>query len=404
MNLESYVSKKHLDKFSEFVREILYYADDKDVKTFLEFIPNIKINSLNYKSLLLANLLQPVQNCAVYYVYQLPIELPDNPINTESVPEDYPLLTVFTETFKSYYPLFLHLYVLCESYYSYVTVSIEEKSMLQQVANVFTKYNKTDNIKIHAITNIDKQKILKMLINCYKNNKFYYYFNNEKLAKVAIQKYKQNNQIKYKFDEVVYKIHDDDKSTRLVNHEKNINYNLKKILLRIDDKFDLPTEDEFFMEKFSKFFDHISFDTIKKVHSNIVDAIKSPPKDFCKLCNPNPNNPRAYKLCPTCDKFIAKINEISELINQDEHNEYLYTIKNSISRHSIFSKFLKKNNGEIYSIKKRKTRFAKLISELKKAVQNEMNNPNFAQYAITSDYNKLEELILQAEKLFETAF
>ena len=405
MNLESNFSKKHFNKFSEFVLEIIYYADDEDVKTLLEFIFNIDFNSLNYKLFLLANLLRPIQNCAEYDVYQLPITLPNNNfINAKSVPDDYPLFTVFKKAFNSYYPLFLHLYALCESYYSYITIPIEEKSIIQQGANIYTKYSKTDDIKIHAITNSDKQKIFKMLVNCYKNNKFYYYFNNDNLAKVAIQEYKQNNQIKYKFDEVVYKIYDDDKSTHLVNSEKGIDYNLKTILLRNDDKYNLPTSEEVLIEKSTKLFAHISFDTLKKMHSDIVDAIKDAPKDFCKLCNPNPNKSNAYKLCPKCDEFLAKINEISEHINQDEPNEYLYTIKNRISRYSIFNEFLKKNNREYYSIKKRKTRFAKLINDLKKNVQNEKNNPNIAQYVIKSDYNKLEELILQAKELFVAIF
>lgn len=403
MNLEFDFDKRHINNIPEFIIEFLFYADYKDIKSFLEFIPNIRKYSSDNKLNFLANLLEPIQKCAEYDIQELPITLPDG-INLESMPYDYPLFTVFQKAFNSCRPLHLHIIALCECFFSYVTVSKEEKSLLQKFVDIFTKFYKTDNQKIHAITDSDKQKIFRMLINCYKNYGFYYYFNGNYLAKISIKEYKQNNQIKYNFDEVIYEIYDDNKSTHLINHEKGIDYSLKKILLRYDNKLDLLTDEKSFRKGIEKCFDHVSFETLKNLHNKIVDAIKNTPKNFCKLCNPNYNNPDSYKLCPACDEFLKKINEISENINQDESNEYLYEMKNRISRYSIFNEFLKKKSGEFYPVKKRKKMFIKLINELKNAVKTEKCHPNNAEKAIKSDYNKLEELILQAENLLKYAF
>ena len=114
---------------SDFIIELIEYADEKDIKTFIKFSPKgLNLNLNSYKALLIENLLGPLYTSFYYKLGYLHFQTryKNEKYSTLQNHEEY---LIYERVFKYFYPLYLHLYALCECYDSYKTIIVENKKI-----------------------------------------------------------------------------------------------------------------------------------------------------------------------------------------------------------------------------------------------------------------------------------
>ena len=396
---------------------MIQYADEKDIKTFIKFSPKgLNLNLNSYKALLIENLLGPLYTSFYYKLGYFPVQTryKNEKYSTLQHHEEY---LIYESAFKYFYPLYLHLYALCECYNSYKTIIIEnkkiEKEFKKRLLDVLKNNKelpeiyKTIEVDTNVITNKDKQKIFNLLINHYKKNRFYYYFNNDILVKLEIKEIIKNKQKQYSYNETNYQLVDMNKSTHIIRKSDNLDFDLKKKLRRYFDNEELFQEiDEFdadniFIEKFKEIISHNSFQDVKYFHEKITEVLNKPLKEFCKLCNPNPNNQNSTKLCRNCDDLLKKLNEFSEAINEIENNNKIFKFKSKLTRYSIYNELLKDINGNLYPVKKCKAILNKTIYDIQKEIDIELSG---CKYESKNYYSVLKQKITEIIEIFQKAF
>ena len=409
----------HSDTISDFIIELIRYAKDEDIRLFLKYIPNKTIVTSFPKTTLIENIFSPLYHSVQYSLNNLPVELTYKKEYTE-LPKNYDEYLIYDESYKYFYPLYLHLYALCESYYSYYTYSSEDKEHLIEQINYYEKiinryqreYNISDEYKailndmlnelkedyeknIKVLTPKDKEKIISLLINCYNDNGFYYFFNKDELTKVEIQEIKKNNRNYYSYNYTEYDLVHTEDSTRIINKDLKIDCKIKKVPIYDEDN-NISSNDnleELFQTMLVENVIHADFQTIKSVHKDIIKVLAKPKQDFCRCCNPNPNAKKTPNLCEKCEMLINCLDYLSSQINDWDSSAYISDLKEKISKENIFSYILnqKQNDPNIKAKRKRK---------LKNITKTAMNKIETQLTKISADdiykrkyYNNLQDIL-----------
>lgn len=113
------------DRIAEFITTLITHADDEDIKTFLGYcankLPKRQFGYSNQKTLLIGYLFQ--------YVYGYIENNAHEIVDIVSKWEDFlfPEYLHYPNCLIHYEPLYLHLYALCECYYSYKMLNQHKK-------------------------------------------------------------------------------------------------------------------------------------------------------------------------------------------------------------------------------------------------------------------------------------
>ena len=309
-------------RIGAFIIELIRFADDDDIKTFLENIFNdvdeaykfAPLGSYYYKTTLINYLFMHIH----YFIAG------DLQEKDEFCPSAAGYIDI---VIRQHTPLYLHLYALCECYYSYGMSVTDNSSILKEILKVTNK-NFSKNNKIANFTDKDRTKFLRLLINSYAENKFYYYFYYNRLTKVEIISNKASKNDKphfsYKFNR--YDLQDKDGVTYIVNKQKGTSFKLDKNFKR----FPIKVDSDNFVEQFCNIFlvNYMSFQDSKKIHQQIVSVLKRKPRTvYCGCCNPNPKNYSLDNLCETCRELFFQLNNLKNNIDEYDPNLYIHSLK-----------------------------------------------------------------------------
>ena len=316
------------ERIAEFLIELIRFADDDDILTFLnncsdKLTKNADKDTCDiyyYKTWLINYLFEYIYGFIEYKIPFLPPLISENGKIKRGLPiAKYPNFDV---SVSNYTHIYLHLFALCECYYSYKMVFGDEKKIIKQLY----KQAKKDS-KIGVITDKDRTKILHLLINCYSQNKFYYYFYGNSLIKLEIVTKRISHRTEYIYKPTKYKLQDKNGVTYIINKNQNVKMALKQYLTRnTNGEVDYNTVD--FEQYFMYLLDDIDFQTIKSVHQQIIKAITPCKRNvYCKCCNPNFKNTKATAICDKCRKLFFELQQFVKSIDEHEVNDYIHSIK-----------------------------------------------------------------------------
>lgn len=383
-NALTFYNMVHSDNISDFILELIEYAKDEDIITLLEYIPNKMVVNSQPKSLLIENIFSPIYHSVQYSLNNLPVEITFKKEYTK-LPKNFEEYLIYNESYKYFYPLYLHLYALCESYYSYFTFSADEKKrLLNMIKKLLTKEQKkqiestidniSKNANIQIITPKDKEKILSLLINCYKDNGFYYFFNNDELTKVEITETKKGKQFVYSYDYTEYDLIQTEDSTRIINRELKIDSKITKIPI-MDMDYDINSgdnPDDVLIRILEDRFKHVNFQTIKSIHKDIVKVLTKPKQAFCRCCNPNPYAKKTPDLCENCTALINALDYLSKNIDELDGSSYIATLKDKISKDNIFEDVLNQKQNDPKIREKRRRKLKNIINTVTKNIDKQL--------------------------------
>ena len=387
------------DRLGEFLIELITYADDKDIKTFLrncsEDLITDKDNILEdtsidfYKSKLLNYLFEYIYGFIELRLPVLPPLIYEDGKLIRGL--DIPRYQNFKKDISAYTHLYLHLYALCECYYSYQTLPKNKNQNMQNVVEEHIDIIDTQPDKIAGITNKDKTKLLKMFIDSFSENKFYYYFYDNKLIKLEIEAKRKNNKLDYFYKSTAYTLQDAERSTFILNQDNKICGTLKQKLLRQISEISII---DFYQSIVATgtILQHTSFQEIQQAHKHIVKALHTTDMKICKCCNPNVKNPKATKLCNNCKELFSKLNDLKLNIAEWEPNDYIDSIKEMDFKKYVYQVKLNEISDIVDLRKKRKKTLIKFINKLEKEIDNANN------------YNKLIDIINQLKPLIVKCF
>ena len=284
--------------------------------------------------------------------------------------------------------LMFHLKVLAKSFYSNEiciaehyeeyekTLKCDEDSDMlvsPDKTGIICSYKGRDNIisfetliGCTIIKNADFTQIFRLLMNCYKENKFYYLIDKDRIIKL----YNADTNDKPKFKHKVF---------MLINR-----YVRSKYVTCVQDTktgltYDL--DEEFFQDR-SHFYivDDRGVKSSIKLHKHIINALKGIPK--CPWCNPY-DIKEDIEPCENCKKLIKKLS-CFENIDKENPIFNIANIKNEIN------KIAPNISDNLVVIReKRRQLLKKIVKEIKKEL-------DFGGYK----YNK-EKLKTQLEKIYE---
>ena len=359
-----------------FIIDIIRYADDKDIKMLLS---NSKALSYQWysqytseKDVSKGRLLA----CLFDYIYEfiepeLFIE-PDLIVEKCEIMEEFaiPAPQNLANCITNHKLLYLHLYALSECYHSYpVYFPNKHKNELYKFQQMFAE-NGVNVIKTKVLTGNDIKKLLHMFITSYTENGFYYYFYDNELVKLEIRKIATKKKTDYKYIKTVYNLKDTENTTYITNNDIDININLKQKLLREQRekfaKININTSDTNFIGAFEYLFGTYDFQDIKNIHSKIISVLKITPKEKCKCCNPDINNPKSTKICNNCKKLFKHFQELQSFIDEMTGSTYLYQLKNKNIREEVYKININSKAKDINELqKKRKNFFNNIIRKIK---------------------------------------
>ncbi|MCM1266220.1 MAG: hypothetical protein NC200_08490 [Candidatus Gastranaerophilales bacterium] len=385
-------------RIADFLIELIRYADDSDIETFLrncsakliEDTEKENCDTYYYKTWLLNYLFEYVYGFIEPKIPSLPPLVYENGKLIRGLPiVEYPN---FKTDVSNYTHLYLHLYALCECYYSYLMVFSNEKKVIKQLIE---KSNK--DIKLGAITDKDRTKILNLLINSYTENKFYYYFYDNELVKLEIVSERVNHRLEDCYRITKYNLVDKDGVTYITSNNNVVYTALKQKLVRNQSgEVDFATVD--FENYFAGLLNNIEFQEIKSIHKQIVKAITPIKREkYCKCCNPNGKNIR-NSLCTKCIDLLSELNKLKRMIDEDEVNDYIVSIKSLDFENVIFSIADK----DIKSLRaKRQSKLNQIIDKLVAEVKIEQkeNGGDFKIY-----YDKLAKKIEVIKQMIIDSF
>lgn len=393
----------HTDDISHFILELIKYADEEDIKLFLEncFSKDLKKDIKDdYRATMLQYLFEYIEVCT------------DKEIYTVASPQEKEIYNLDFKFLKSAYykpkdlihknmRLYLHLYALCECYYSYGILLKEDKLVIGKIIELINKYfNK--NIGIHSITTKDRTKILKMLINSYAKNKFYYYFHDNELIKLEIIGKNVNSKREYEYKSTSFELQDREGTTFIINEAKKINIPLKQKLHRVigDKKLSEICSDEGFINGLLLIVGHLSFQDVKSIHEQIIKAIKKKPRaKYCKYCNPNPKYNTNETKCNNCNDLLFIFNSLKRKIDPYEPNEYILSVKDMDFEQIILDTKLTKNSNINKLRERRQNKLLKITKKLKKEINIEITDKSNNEY-----YESLATLVIKIEKCIAKSF
>ena len=271
-------------EYCEFLVEFLRYTDDEDIKTLLRFCITKKEWSKNtegeysYQAILLA-----------YLMYK------NNPYNR--------FLT-------------LHLTAICNCYNSYKCRFFDNKKEFKAIQDKFCEYFQQTPSKVKSITEKDKSKIFKLIINSYKKNEFYYCFDDNRLVKVEIADLELMNKMGCEIAETSYLLKNKNGIKYIVNEKSNVHYKLKNKLPLdkiVCDYSNLESKEQFVLA-FKECLESIDFQEIKEIHNSIISAISDFKNNECTWCFPELDNNRSKKLCDNCKNLNDTISEFKKTV------------------------------------------------------------------------------------------
>lgn len=381
------------ERIGEFLIELIRYADDNDIKTFLNNCsPKLLDNTdtCSYKTLLINYLFE--------YIYgfiepKLPT-LPELGIENGKIIRGLPISKYanFKTDISNYTNVYLHIYALCENYYSYIMLDNNERKILQQSAELIS-----EDVKLNVITDKDRTKILKLLIESYADNKFYYYFYNDKLIRLKIVQKQKEHKLEYCYESANYKLEDKYNTTYIISPAHNVNIALKQKLVRTRDCVG-AIDYEHIEEYLKQFFENINFQDIKTIHKEIISAITPKKNEYCKCCNPNLKNPNSTKICDNCRNLLFELKQLNKTIDKDDINDYIASIKSIDFKKFIYS-INDKDIGKLRT--RRRTEISKIINKLQKEVSQELKE-NFGSAdekyytELTKRISKIKDCIIQS--------
>lgn len=381
------------DRLGEFLIELITYADDKDIKTFLRNcskiyqVDNEDSEDDNYynKTVLLDNLFKHI------YYFIVADKL------TEKGDICIPLFSYVESVVEQHTPLYLHLYALCNNYYSYMTLYRGEKKKIQTLIDKINKqFNK--NYKINSLTVLDRTKLLCMLINNYTENKFYYYYDINQLVKLEIVKGKAEKSYNYKFSK--YNLIDRDGLTDITDkHNKKIS-SIRTQLIR-DPENIIDFNKSNFIDIVVSILNHKSFQDIKQAHQKIVAILKRKPRTvYCGCCNPNPKNYNMDNLCDKCRKLFFQLNSLKKIIDDYDANEYILSVKSQDFK-KLIEDVTYGSKVDIKDLKrKRKNKLNKIIKKLEAEIQLELIDTPNDEYYIQLN-NIVKEIKISIKRSFD---
>ena len=285
-------------------------------------------------------------------------------------------------------PLYLHLYALCECYYSYPLADAEKGLLAKFISNIEQSKGTKEKKKINTLKDNSRTKFLKLLINSYKEKKFYYLFYKNTLLKLKIEEksteHIDNNKQKYCektyiYKHIIYSLEDRDGVTKIINKKLKIDKPLNSILVRFDDT-DIENSIKRFNEEMTK---TISLNQSINFHKQITNILSEK--------RPNSCSQRDFELLNNrCKKLLEELEQLKMQIGYDETNDYILTIRDIDFEKELFSfeQYRKLSMKEVrYKIK---SKLNKLIKNIKKEISSEHDN---------EPYIKILEKVKNIEKL-----
>ncbi len=355
------------EDIAEFLYELLQYANDKDIKTFLCDCVGIKLIKVisseqenPYKKVLL-------QKITEYFYYN---EIAERKYISNEVRI-----------------LYKHLYLLSRCYYSYIFFR-NKKIFINNV-----------------ITNLDRQKFIKILIESYAKNKFYYYFNKNKNKLIKIIVYSKKCTTK-DYKEELYILKDINGKTHIINEKRGININIGKILPwnNIFKNNDFTSIDDKFLNSWKHAFYGMNFQDIKDFHYKIVSALTENYREKCIYCNPDINSIKTEPICNNCDNLLKKLEELKKYIEEEEQNLFIRRIRKQDFKNLILKIQYNNEIGIAGLRKERKNKLNKFVKKLEKEIakQTELNkNKLIKSY---TNYKKLSIVIKDVKQLINNSF
>ena len=382
------------DRVAEFLIDLIKYADDEDIKIFLENCSDrLKATGINdYKTTLLNYLFE--------YIYgfiepKLPT-LPPLVYEDSKLIRGLPMLKYpnFNTSVSYYTDLYLHLYALCECYYSYPIFNAGDKN-IKTITKEFSKIFSTEN-KINYVTDKSIKNLFKLLINSYTKNKFYYYFYDNTLTKVVITKRVKNRRPFYYLQTTNYQLVDKDNTTYIINSDKGIKKKLKKKLVR-NTSGEIDFKDENFATNIQQLLVNVNPENVKAIHSDIVSAITE--QHLCKCCGSKIDIKNKKGLCENCKNLFKQLNSFCNGIDELEPNKIIFSFKN-IKFEKLICKIGIKSK-KITTIKNnRLARLNKEISRVEKEISKELKKGNnFDKYNILN--NQITNIKVLIKECFE---
>lgn len=384
----------HHKEIANTLFDIIHFADDEDIQVLLENC-SIKCESgVSDKITLLNNIFNDVYySIGTKLNTTLSFESNYNELKRTFRPVDPAL---YKENKPNNTLLYLHLYALSECYLSYQQIPSTEKSWIEQIAKEYKKeFN--EYLGCSCLTNKNKTNFLKMIIQCYKEHGFYYYFYNDILVKTEIVEEKdlsEDDKINASYKHTYFKLVDTDKTTFIVNTDLNINYDIGTKLLRNSKEFKQNiynmirnANDSNIMVFFETVLTTTDFQTLKKFHSKIVEAIHTNKPVFCKCCNPDVNNPKRTKICDNCKNMFDEFEELKDIILNKTFDGY----DSVIAKVNLKENFYKiptsdTTNKEIR--KKRKRLVLRIITQLENEFKKFKEETYYTEYRDKVDYLK----------------
>lgn len=219
-----------------------------------------------------------------------------------------------------YVPLYLHLHLLSENYYSYRVVTnqnILDGQLSNDISNNSQNKNKGDISKKGSLT-----KLLHLLIESSIDNKFYYCFWGDFLYKFEIKSQiipKKNEETGKMYNDKVpkldfkeYQLKDINGETFVINNNIGVNESLGTLLVRNNYCYDVTSKD--IVNDASGY---ISFTNITKIHKKIIKILK-----YKKCKGATVSDKNIEKLRKKCKNLLNELKQLQNKIDPNAYNDY----------------------------------------------------------------------------------
>lgn len=235
----------------------------------------------------------------------------------------------------------------------------------------------------------DIKLILHELIENYKYNGFYYFYEKDTLTKVEIDKVELNeNPHKY----TIYSLEEDDTKTYIVDRKTKERYPLHSVLHRFK-RFSENDYEKGFLINILHIFRTYTAKEIVKFNKDIVGILKRSAQENCKCCNPDLNNPQKTKLCNNCKQLnekwencrsaLSKLIEFTKTYNSNK--DFGNFVENGEFKRIVFDLKKDEKTSIVKLRNRRKRNLLNRINKLEKALEREcfkphIDNENVEQY------------------------
>ena len=392
----------HPLRVTELTLYLLQYADNNDVLTFLEYSTGTKWKDQYNGAIILLDFLLSVPNQMLQYKYNI---IPENFLapqanQTENIPDEYVCAKQEVDSCSQkillYRDIYVHLDALIKCLNSYFW--IKDKNYFafkndKRYKNFLTKaiYATYSKFLQNNVLNMKKdiKLILHELIENYKYNGFYYFYEKDTLTKVEIDKVELNeNPHKY----TIYSLEEDDTKTYIVDRKTKERYPLHSVLHRFK-RFSENDYEKGFLINILHIFRTYTAKEIVKFNKDIVGILKRSAQENCKCCNPDLNNPQKTKLCNNCKQLnekwencrsaLSKLIEFTKTYNSNK--DFGNFVENGEFKRIVFDLKKDEKTSIVKLRNRRKRNLLNRINKLEKALEREcfkphIDNENVEQY------------------------